>query len=97
MSKRALLLFGRHGKKQKLSDAGSEILFDLLQSRRSVVPNCAAQPGYWLVARNPFHHKKRLNQLGASEFGFGAQIAQVLRSSLTHQTFHRDISSNHCE
>src|SRR5712664_1629135 len=95
MGKRALLLFSRHRKKQKLSDAVREILFDLLQSRGSVMTNCAAQPGDWLLRLDPFHHKKRLNQLRAIEFGFRAQIAQVLRSPQTHQTFHWDISSSH--
>src|SRR6266850_6139458 len=93
MSKRAFLLFGRHRKKQELSHALCEILLDLLESRCSVVTNGAAQPGNWLVRLDPFHYKKRLNQLRASEFGFGAQISQVLRGAQAHQTFHRDISS----
>src|SRR5712692_2050680 len=96
VSKSALLLFSRHWKKQELSDAGGEILFDLLQSRRDVVTNIAAQTGYGLLALQPFHHKKGLNQLRAVEFRLGAQIAQVLRSSQTHETLdHRDISSNY--
>src|SRR5258707_1950233 len=94
VGKRALLLFGRDRKQQELRDAIREISFDLLQSRGSVVTNGAAQSGDWFVALDPFHYKKRLNQLRASEFGFGVQIAQVLRSWQTHQTFHSDISSN---
>src|SRR5712692_11482857 len=77
MGKRALLLFGRHRKKQKLSDAIREILFDLLQSRGSVVANCAAQSGDWLVALDAFHHKEGLNQLGEIEFNLWEKIAQM--------------------
>src|ERR1700686_2287065 len=67
MGESTLLLFRRHRKKQKLSDAIREILFDLLQSRARVMTNCAAQAGDWLVALDPFHHKERLNQLRAIE------------------------------
>src|SRR5882672_2780932 len=97
MGKRALFLFSRHRKQQEVRHAIGEILFDLLQSRGSVVANCAAQPRYWLVALDPFHHKEWLNQLRAIEFRLSAQIAQVLRSSQTHQTFHRDSSNTRSE
>src|SRR3979409_1568327 len=97
MSKVAILLCGRDWEKQKLGDAIRQVFFDLLQSRRNTMANVAAQSGDRFVLRQPFNHEDWLNQLSSVELSLRAQVAQVLRTSETHQSLHpKDISFNQC-
>src|SRR5437660_1326215 len=92
MSEAAFLLLNGHGKQKEVSNTGSQVLLDHLQSRRNVVTHVATQPGNRLFLLQSFDHEEWLNQLRAIEFSFRAQVAQVWRRTQAHQTLHERVS-----
>ena len=75
--KATLFLVRRHGKQQELGHPIRQILFDLLQHRRDIMAEIAAQARDRLWLRQALNHKERLDQLGASEFSLGTEVAQM--------------------